>query len=626
MERRRSLLKIAALRSERERQVGVNIGDKQSVSLSSITAFIGAPVPIGTSDFTLEYFGNAYWATSGNSPLIFNNNSRYPYGKGSLLIYGNSKVAVQWVLFEMPSSGAPTDDSIFLSAGDRETPFHFVVTRKGTTVKAYFNGELKATKEQSAVKDLGDFRLGMSNGSNMVMSRIYNYAMDADEVKTLYNDGDPAGYIVPKSRRLQATRYIRLMAPMTTDGWSSYNAQSIPPTIVDDALAMTYPTETGQGYNNGIWRPLSVNVENECYFLLKFKAKADDDNTRITSFVGVGSGLPYYKHDVIASTSFTEYYAVFKNTRGVPMTSIGFYPIFNTSGNGKFYIKDVSVTSIGLIAEYLPQNLVGQWHEKPFDLSGRNSYTWTGDTEPIYSRSVLLGKTCKSGTTISIKGTVSDYQSGAPFIYAGRGRADIPAKDGDFTVMVTGLDAFDRVSYYGGLDGTDRRLTITIDSVELIPDVALSWLDSGKQLPLNDEYLPPLLEPIVIGDATPIHITGGNSYTWTGADDSTYGKLILISRTLNVGSRYRISITVSDYEAGSPFINISGTDSASIPGANGTYELELAYTADYPNRIILYGGKSGTDRRLTLTVNSIEPIVEHSYDLTANGTPQIIIK
>ena len=59
------------------------------------------------------------------------------------------------------------------------------------------------------------------------------------------------------------------MAPMTTDGWSSYNAQSIPPTIVDGALAVTYPTETGQGYNNGIWRRLSVNVENECYFCRK---------------------------------------------------------------------------------------------------------------------------------------------------------------------------------------------------------------------------------------------------------------------------------------------------------------------------------------------------------------------
>lgn len=337
---------------------GVNIGKEQNIDSSSITAFIGAPVPIGTGDFTLEYFGNAYWATKSKAPLIFNDSTHSTYSKGSFLVYGDSELAIRWVLFEAPMSGAPTDDSILLSAGDRETPFHFVVTRKGTTVKAYFNGELKATKEQSAVKDLGDFRLGMSNGSNMVMTRIYNYALSAEEVAALYNDGDPAGYIVPKSRRLQATPYIRLMAPMTTDGWSSYNAQSIPPTIVDGALAVTYPTETGQGYNNGIWRRLSVNVENECYFLLKFKAKADDDNTRIASFVGVGSGLPYYRHEVIASTSFTEYYAVFKNTRGVSMTSVGFYPIYNTSGNGKFYIKDVSVTSIGLIAEYLPQNLI----------------------------------------------------------------------------------------------------------------------------------------------------------------------------------------------------------------------------------------------------------------------------
>lgn len=114
--------------------------------------------------------------------------------------------------------------------------------------------------------------------------------------------------------------------------------------------------------------------------------------------------------------------------------------------------------------------------------------------------------------------------------------------------------------------------------------------------------------PNAMKELTPVEIVGEKSYTWTGADDRTYGKLIYISRTLNVGSRYRISVTVSDYEAGSPFINISGTDSVFIPSANGTYELELAYTADYPNRIILYGGQSGTDRRLTLIVNSIEPV------------------
>lgn len=289
---------------------GVKMGYNQYVDKSASTMFKSPSMPIGANDFTLEYFGNLYGAISSNTPLIFNANAPYAYSKGCLLIYGTSQIAVRWIIFEKPSSGDLLLDSIDLKAGAQESILHLALTRKGTTVKVYINGELKATKKQSAVKDLGDFRLGMANSSNMVMSRIYNYALSAEEVAAHYNDGDPAGYVLPNAMK----------------------------------------------------------------------------------------------------------------------------------------------------------------------------------------------------------------------------------------------------------------------------------------------------------ELTPVEIVGENSYTWTGADDRTYGKLIPISRTLNVGSRYRISVTVSDYEAGSPFINISGTDSASIPSANGTYELELAYTADYPNRIILYGGQSGTDRRLTLIVNSIEPV------------------
>ena len=592
MDRRRSLLKIAALRSERERQEGVKMGYGQSITSNSVTALIGSPVPIGTGDFTLEYFGNSYGSTTVYSSFMFNAAHRDIYSRGSLFVYSISGKGIGWIVFEKPSSGDALLDSIDLMAGEAETLFHFVLTRKGTTEKAYFNGELKATKEQSAVKDLGDFRLGMANSSEMVMSRIYNYALSAEEVAAHYNDGDPAGYMLPDT--------MKDSTPVEIIGKNSHTW-------------------------TGVDAPVSSNIKIN-------RVLSVGGAFRITGSVSnYKSGTPYLNlgHNSIAylpkdNSPFT---LVVTLKEGISTLFPYIYIYGGSSSEDKQLTITVdSVELVGCIAEYLPQNLVGQWHEKPFDLPGQNSYTWTGETDTIYSRSVLLGRTCKSGTAVSVKGTVSDYQSGAPFIYAGRGRVDIPAKDGDFTVMVTGLDAFDRVSYYGGLNGSDRRLTITIDSVDLIPDVALAWLDSARQLPLNDEYLPPLFESIVIGDATPIHITGENSYTWTGADDSTYGKLIPISRTLNVGSRYRISVTVSDYEAGSPFINISGTDSASIPSANGTYELELAYTADYPNRIILYGGQSKTDRRLTLTVNSIEPIVEHSYDLTANGMPQIIIK
>lgn len=471
MDRRRSLLKIAALRSEREQQVGVNCTKGYLESTDAGLLFDGPR--------SMECFFNLRQSDGTQRPAQFS----------------TSMLAI----------AVTPMDAIMFHCGDKSLQvsrvtidIHAVISYDGATAMCYINGIEVGAMQPTAYTPSALFRIGDPlhiTKSPVHFCRHFNYALSAEEVAALYNDGDPAGYIVPKSRRLQATPYIRLMAPMTTDGWSSYNAQSIPPTIVDGALAVTYPTETGQGYNNGIWRPLSVNVENECYFLLKFKAKADDDNTRIASFVGVGSGLPYYKHDVIASTSFTEYYAVFKNTRGVPMTSIGFYPIFNTSGNGKFYIKDVSVTSIGLIAEYLPQNLVGQWHEKPFEITGITTYTWTGETDPVYYQELLLGRFIQTGAVVMIKGSVSDYQSGEPFVYVGNRQAMIPAQNGSFTLkVINNRDNINRIYYYGGTVRSDRRLTITIDSVELIPDVALSWLDSAKQFPLNDEYLPPLLQ------------------------------------------------------------------------------------------------------------------------------------
>lgn len=471
MDRRRSLLKIAALRSEREQQVGVNCTKGYLESTDAGLLFDGPR--------SMECFFNLRQSDGTQRPAQFS----------------TSMLAI----------AVTPMDAIMFHCGDKSLQvsrvtidIHAVISYDGATAMCYINGIEVGAMQPTAYTPSALFRIGDPlhiTKSPVHFCRHFNYALSAEEVAALYNDGDPAGYIVPKSRRLQATPYIRLMAPMTTDGWSSYNAQSIPPTIVDGALAVTYPTETGQGYNNGIWRRLSVNVENECYFLLKFKAKADDDNTRIASFVGVGSGLPYYRHDVIASTSFTEYYAVFKNTRGVPMTSIGFYPIFNTSGNGKFYIKDVSVTSIGLIAEYLPQNLVGQWHEKPFDLSGITTYTWTGETDHVYYQELLLGRFIQTGAVVMIKGSVSDYQSGEPFVYVGNRQAMIPAQNGSFTLkVINNRDNINRIYYYGGIHLSDRRLTITIDSVELIPDVALSWLDSAKQFPLNDEYLPPLLQ------------------------------------------------------------------------------------------------------------------------------------
>lgn len=304
---------------------GVNIGKEQNIDSSSITAFIGAPVPIGTGDFTLEYFGNAYWATKSKAPLIFNDSTHSTYSKGSFLVYGDSELAIRWVLFEAPMSGAPTDDSILLLAGDRETPFHFVVTRKGTTVKAYFNGELKATKEQSAVKDLGDFRLGMSNGSNMVMTRIYNYALSAEEVAALYNDGDPSGYVLPGT--------MKDLTPVEIIGENSHTW-----TGVDDP-AYSYAVRCSR------------------YFKISEVYKM-----RVTISDYEAGGAPFFKistADTVILSGFNGdgTYELYLQVKGTPYQFVFVYA-GPTATDRRITITVDSIEPVGCIAEYLPQNLI----------------------------------------------------------------------------------------------------------------------------------------------------------------------------------------------------------------------------------------------------------------------------
>lgn len=303
---------------------GVKMGYNQYVDKSASTMFKSPSMPIGTNDFTLEYFGNLYGAISSNTPLIFNANAPYAYLKGCLLIYGTSQFAVRWIIFEKPSSGDLLLDSIDLIAGAQESILHLALTRKGTTVKVYINGELKATKKQSAVKDLGDFRLGMANSSNMVMSRIYNYALSAEEVVTLYNDGDPAGYVLPNA------------------------------------------------------------------------------------------------------------------------------------------MKELT----------------------PVEIVGKNSYTWTGEDDSTYAKTINLSQKLSEGRFYRFTITVSNYESGAPFFVANRGiNTYIPAQNGTHVIDVPIEKSYKNLIYlYGGNASTDRRLTLTVDSIEPLSCIA-EYLPENLILP-----------------------------------------------------------------------------------------------------------------------------------------------
>ena len=198
-------------------------------------------------------------------------------------------------------------------------------------------------------------------------------------------------------------------------------------------------------------------------------------------------------------------------------------------------------------------------------------------------------------------------------IYANEGDAQIAS-------VIYGIGG---IAYMFSAADTEAWLEMRVLAIEVVEDVCLGWLDSAKQLPLNDEYLPPLLEPIVEGDATPIRIVGNNSYTWAGTE-SAYLAEVELSRLLVADQIYRVSITLSGYEAGIPDFKISSEVTTRVPKADGVYTFDVRTKGMPYRKILLYGGMKDSDRRLTLTVNSIEPVVERGYDLAANGTPEIV--
>ena len=466
MDRRRSLLKIAALRSERERQVGVKMGYEQSITSDSVTALIGSPVSIGTGDFTLEYFGNSYGSATAYSSLMFNAAHRDVCSTGSLFVYSVSGKGIGWIVFEKPSSGDALLDSIDLMAGEAETLFHFVLTRKGTTVKAYFNGELKATKEQSAVKDLGDFRLGMSNGSNMVMSRIYNYAISAEEVAAHYNDGDPAGYVLPGT--------MKGLTPVEITGENSHTWTGVDDSNYSHIVRVSRPFTMGKLY--------------------KIRLIVSNWEAGNNPFIKIGTAGSYYLPDFNGNGT----YEIYATPNGTPYSGVYIYAgLLNT--DRRMTITVDSVELVGCVAEYLPKNLVGSPHGNPVEIIGENSYTWSGVDDPMYSYTVRCSRYFKIGEIYKVRVIISNWEAGGPpyFKIATNNTVIMSGFTGngiyEFYITAEGTP-YDYMFLYAGHGDTDRRMMITVDSIEPVTGVAISWLDSARKLPLNDEYLPPLLQ------------------------------------------------------------------------------------------------------------------------------------
>lgn len=353
----------------------------------------------------------------------------------------------------------------------------FVTTE--TEQSVYVGGELLGSAPYSTPQ-FAYYVIGALTGRFMyrfkgdyLLHRHFNYAMSADEVKALDNNGDPMGYVVPKAMRELLSVNLIGSNSFTWDGSDSpyyYNITGNPITI-------------GKYYK--------INVTVSDY---------QSGSPRI--FAGISYPIPAQNGTfdiVVYNERYVNNFPIYGGSDGDP--------------NRHLTITVNSITSVGLLAEYLPQNLmesrkgpavepkakiyefnIGDEYYKsvltqakyPYDCIYRVDYVvdeWDCQPKPIGSVG-FLGLT---GATI----LTPDGQDWSTLEKAkvGESRTLLVKMPGSGTPALY---------IYGGNDdetATARHLKVTIKGITPV-SVPISWLDSAKQLPLSDEYMEPLFQSI----------------------------------------------------------------------------------------------------------------------------------
>lgn len=368
-------------------------------------------------------------------------------------------------------------DAIMFHCGDKSLQvsrvtigddIHAVISYDGATAMCYINGIEVGAMQPTAYSPSALFRIGDPfhiTKSPVHFCRHFNYALSAEEVVALYNDGDPAGYVLPGTMKGLTPVEITGKNSHTWTGVEDIGSFDIKINRVLSVGRVFCITGSVSNYKSGT--PYLNLGHNSIAYLPK-------DNSPFTLVVTLKEG----------SSTLLPYIYIYGGS---------------SSEDKQLTITVDSIESVGCVAEYLPQNLVGSPHGDPVEIIGENSYTWTGVDDPAYSHAVMCSRYFKISEVYKMRVTISDYEAGgAPFFKISTADAVILSGfNGDGTyelyLQVKGTP-YQHVYIYAGPTGSDRRVTITVDSIEPIPGVATSWLDSAKKLPLNDEYLPPLLQ------------------------------------------------------------------------------------------------------------------------------------
>ena len=474
MDRRRSLLKIAALRSEREQQVGVNCTKGYLESTDAGLLFDGPR--------SMECFFNLRQSDGTQRPAQF-----------STSMLAIAVTPMDAIIFHCG------DKSLQVSRVTIGDDIHAVISYDGATAMCYINGIEVGAMQPTAYTPSALFRIGDPlhiTKSPVHFCRHFNYALSAEEVAAHYNNGDPAGYVVPLADkyRWEASESnignIRFYPNNEGSGVTSY--------LEDNANGFTGRYAHIIGGSSGLLSVYSYQFMGHpvgCVVEAKFKYRSNAP----VRVLADNSSLPINMEDAADATIV--YRTTGTNISGFSVT------VPNADANSWVEIQPVSLRTLGCIAEYLPQNL------KNIEIKdmGFTPKTFEFDMDSPYYQRVLESGELESGRKYRVDYVVEEWDI-APAVMGSCGiscgvLSTVGAQywpnlsaaklgENQYVVVDTKETGTPYMYVYGSdpsFPHTSRRLKVTVHSVKMLVD-AMSWLDSARQIPLNDEYLPPLLQ------------------------------------------------------------------------------------------------------------------------------------
>lgn len=304
-----------------------------------------------------------------------------------------------------------------------------------------------------------------------LLHRHFNYAMSADEVKALDNNGDPMGYVVPK-----AMRYFPDVSFLGPDGG-----------LIRQSYTWTNSPEDLNFFRYNFKQDILLGQR------LKVQITVSDYEAGYVQLDAAFRGEYYGRTDGIRANG--TYVFITNALNSTAYASYGRVWCVDEGQGRKCTVTVDSVEVVGLFAEYLPQNLMGSRKESIgfTHFSTQNPYTFPGEvSKTMYcylTRRYILGE----GLKMRVK--VSDYQSGVTTCVLGNVYHTIPSANGEYELFsVSKLSPDDPASNYAMIYGSGA-MTIEVLSIESVT-VPTSWLDSAKQLPLSDECMEPLFQSI----------------------------------------------------------------------------------------------------------------------------------